>query len=188
MTPAAEVNPLISTARLRLEPQTAAHADVMFQVLADPRVHTFLPSDPPTRDLLVERFARLESRRSPDAAELWLNWVVYRENDAIGTVQASVNLAEACADVAYVFHPAAWGQGYAREAMGALLAFLHQDLGVQRYRATIDTRNAPSQRLVEHVGFTRVREVKGADEFKGSVSDEYVYEREAEVLDPMPSP
>lgn len=182
MTPAAEVNPLISTARLRLEPQTAAHADVMFQVLADPRVHTFLPSDPPTRDILVERFARLESRRSPDAAELWLNWVVYQQDAAIGTVQASVNLADARADVAYVFHPGSWGHGYAREALTALLAFLHQDLGVQRSRAIIDTRNTLSQRLVERLGFTRVREVKAADEFKGSVSDEFIYEREEEGL------
>lgn len=183
MTPAAEVNPLISTARLRLEPQTAAHADAMFQVLADPRVHTFLPSDPPTtRDVLVERFARLESRRSPDAAELWLNWVVYQQDAAIGTVQASVNLAEASADVAYAFHPSAWGHGYAHEAMRALLAFLHQDLGVQRYRATIDTRNTPSQRLVELLGFAQVRVVKAADESKGSVSDEFIYEREEEGL------
>lgn len=41
MTPAAEVNPLISTASLRLEPHTAAHSDVMFQVMAGPHVLIF---------------------------------------------------------------------------------------------------------------------------------------------------
>lgn len=51
---------------------------------------------------------------------------------------------------------------------------------MQRYRATIDTQNEGSQRLVEHLGSTQVREVKAADAFKGSVRDDYVHEREGE--------
>lgn len=151
----------------------------MLEVLADPRTHRYLPSEPPTaREVLVERYARLESRRSPDATELWLNWVVYHQDGAIGTVQASVHLSEALADVAYVFHPRGWGQGYASEALAALMAFLHKDLGVERCRANIDTRNVASQRLVERLGFVLVSRIEAADEFKGEISDEVVYEWE----------
>ncbi len=161
MTPDTQVNPTLSTARLTLEPQTASHVDVMLRVLADPRTHAFIPSEPPIdRVVLEQRYARLESRRSPDGCELWLNWVVVRHGEAIGTVQASVNLAETRADVAYVFHPNAWGQGYASEALSALMEFLWQDLAVQIFRANIDTRNVASQHLVENLGSLELRRLR----------------------------
>lgn len=171
------LNPLLETSRLRLEPQVPEHAAAMMLVLADPRTHAFVPSDPPTDEAaLQERFRRLSSRRSPDSTEYWLNWVVFAGGKAIGTVQASVIPAEARASVAYMFHPEAWGQGYATEAVQAMLAHLRSDLQVNRAEADIDTRNLSSQQLVERLGLKRVREVKNADEFKGRVSDEYHYE------------
>ncbi|WP_425147285.1 GNAT family N-acetyltransferase [Deinococcus sp.] len=183
MTPQADLNPLLTTPRLRLEPQVAAHAPAMLAVLADPRVHSYLPSNPPTDpEALRGRYERLESRRSPDGSELWLNWTVFRDSAALGTVQATVHPAEHLADVAYVFAPAAWGQGYASEAMQAVLEHLRATLGVQLFRASIDTRNVASQRLAERLGFVRVAEVKAADEFKGALSDEFVYERTAAPL------
>jgi len=172
-----QVNPVLLTPRLRLEPQTAAHADTMLHVLADPQTHLFIPSEPPNDvTTLRDRYARLESRRSPDGTALWLNWVVFHHIEALGTVQASVHLMQDTADVAYVFHPTAWGKGYAAEAMQALLNFLRDGLKVERVKANIDTRNASSQRLIERLGFILVDEVKGSDEFKGAMSDEFVYE------------
>lgn len=169
-------NPLLLTPRLRLEPQVAAHAEAMLKVLADPRVHLYLPSDPPT-DLeeLKARSERLESRCSPDGRQLWLNWTVFAGPQVVGTVQATVHVSENVADVAYVFGPTFWRQGFATEALHALLCFL-PSLNVGRARANLDTRNRSSARLVERLGFVRVSELKGADEFKGEVSDEYVYE------------
>ncbi|RTR25366.1 GNAT family N-acetyltransferase [Deinococcus radiophilus] len=178
MKEAADPNPPLVTGRLRLEPQRAEHTPLMMRVLADPRTHTYLPSDPPEDEAaLRERYARLESRRSPDGSELWLNWVVFQSTQAIGTVQATVQPERAQAEVAYVFHPGNWGQGYAAEAVQALLDFLCTELEVKQFRATTDTRNLASQRLLERLGFTQVSEIRGADKFKGTVSDEYIYER-----------
>ena len=170
-------NPPLLTSRLRLEPQTRAHAPEMMHVLADPRIHTHIPTDPPTDEhALAERYARLETRRSPDGLEHWLNWIVYHQNTAIGTVQASAVIAEATSDVAYVFHPDFWGQGFASEAMQAMLEHLKTNLGVRTFTANVDTRNQASQRLLERLGFQKTRLIEHADEFKGSVSDEFVYE------------
>ncbi len=166
---------MLETPRLRLEPQGPEHAAAMMRVLADSRTHEFVPSDPPTDEkILRERCERLSSRRSPDGAEYWLNWVVFAGDKALGTVQATVT-PETRAHVAYMFHPESWGQGYATEAVQAVLEHL-KILRVSRLEANIDTRNLKSQRLVERLGFERVEEIKGADEFKGSVSDEYRYE------------
>ena len=170
------LNPALATPRLRLEPQGPEHAAVMMRVLADPRIHAFVPTDPPTDEAaLRERFEQQNSRRSPDGQDYWLNWVVFASEEAIGTVQATVVPAEACANVAYMFHPEAWGRGYATEAVQAMLEHL-EGLQVNRFEAHIDTRNLASQRLVERLGFRRAQEIKHADEFKGSVSDEYRYE------------
>ena len=149
----------------------------MMRVLADPRTHEFVPGGPPTDEAaLRERFTRLASRRSPDGAEYWLNWVVFADDRVVGTVQASVSPVEARSSVAYMFHPEVWGRGYAAEALRAVLEHLWDDLQVSRAEADIDTRNVRSQRLVERLGFRRVGETKDADEFKGRVSDEYRYE------------
>lgn len=170
-------NPRLLTPRLTLEPQRAEHAAVMAAVLADPRVHTFLPSSPPREGDLRERFARLETRASPDGAEAWLNWVVFARpgGAALGTVQATVRPARAEADVAYVFAPSAWGQGYAAEAMTALLQFLAGEWEVRAALAQVDTRNAASLRLLERLGFGRSGFTPGADVIRGTVSDEYSY-------------
>lgn len=150
----------------------------MLAVLADPRVHTFLPSSPPQDvEALRERFTRLESRRSPDGQEKWLNWVAVRRPDgpALGTVQATVRPLGAEADVAYVFHPSAWGQGYAAEALRALLDFLASGWGVREAAAQVDTRNLASIRLLTRLGFRQTGFTPHADEFRGEVSDEFTY-------------
>ncbi len=168
-------NPPLTTARLRLEPQVARHAPAMMAFLADPAIYRFLPDDPPRDEAALRaRYARLESRRSPDGSERWLNWTVFRGDRSIGTVQASVR--GEVADVAYVFAPSEWGRGYAGEAVAALLDHLRAEASVARARANVDSRNLASQRLLARLGFVRIGEVKGADAFKGAVSDELVYE------------
>ena len=77
----------ISTPRLDLVPLAAADADDLFPVLNDPTLGRFTGETPPTDVEAVRAgFARWEARRSPDGAELWLNWVVRRRDDgrAIG--------------------------------------------------------------------------------------------------------
>lgn len=59
-----------------LEPQVAAHAEEMFAVLSDPAIYTHENQPPPSLEWLRERFRRLETRRSADGRERWLNWVI----------------------------------------------------------------------------------------------------------------
>ena len=175
-----EINPLLTTPTLRLEPQVAAHAPAVLAALSDPRIYLYIPGTPPTdAEALRRRFAHQESRRSPDGRELWLNWIVWSGQTVLGTVQATVHVAQRTADVAYVFAPEAWGKGHAAEAMRAMLGFLHAGLGVTEFAAHLDTRNTASRRLVERLGFVQTDLILGADHFKGSVSDEYVYKLSA---------
>lgn len=144
----------LQTARLSLEPQVQAHANEMFQVLVDPALYLHENAPPPYPEWLRQRFARLESRRSPDGTELWLNWVVrLREGGAlIGFVQATV-LPGHRALLAYVLGSAHWGQGLATEAVRAMMDELAASYGVQVFDAVLKQSNARSQTLLERAGF-----------------------------------
>jgi [ribosomal protein S5]-alanine N-acetyltransferase len=76
---------------LRLEPQVAAHAEAMFVVLRDPAIYEFENEPPWSVDEVRERFTELESRRSPNGQEQWLNWVVrLPSGELAGYVQATI--------------------------------------------------------------------------------------------------
>ena len=171
--------PYIATQRLILEPLTAGHAQKLFDSFSDPALYTFLPGEPPVSlEALHERYQRLERRRSPDGTQLWLNWAGRQHNGAyVGLVEATVT-ADATAQIAYFVFTPFQRQGFAREALEAVLAHLKTDAGVREARALLDTRNEASWRLLERLGFRRGRTIKAADHFKGSASDEFEYVRE----------
>ena len=55
-------------------------------------------------------------------------------------------------EIGYSFHPDYHGQGYATEALTAILAHLH-DLGLTRFSAGSAIKNIPSVRLLTNLGF-----------------------------------
>ncbi|PQV46694.1 RimJ/RimL family protein N-acetyltransferase [Paraburkholderia sp. BL21I4N1] len=149
----------------------------MFDGLANPGGYLYIPQEPPTKlEDLTARYRKLESRRSSDDTEAWLNWaLIGLDGKAHGYVQATVNLNSKEAFIAYFVFSPSQRLGYAREALNVLLPALREAYGIVKFNAEIDTRNVASIRLVESLGFTCTRHVRNADEFKGSVSDEYHY-------------
>jgi [ribosomal protein S5]-alanine N-acetyltransferase len=176
MTVSNDWNPLLTTERLRLEPQVEAHTDALMLALSSPRTHEFVPGDPPIdREKFAARLKKLEARISQDGLQHWLNWTVFSGLEVIGTVQADAT--DSSASIAYMFHPDSWGKGFGREATSAMLEHLKSQ-GIISFKAWTDTRNLASHKLLERLGFTKIEEIKNADEFKGSVSDEFVYSLE----------
>ncbi len=147
---------VLETDRLRLEPLTVSHAEAMFEVLADPLIYRYLDRPPPpSLAHLRQTYARQEKRRSPDGAQIWLNWVIrLRPEPLMGYVQATI-VAPRTAWVAYVLRSEYWGHGYATEAVEAVLLELSAAYGVNRYLATVEGENQRSIRLLERLGFRR---------------------------------
>jgi ribosomal-protein-alanine N-acetyltransferase len=171
----AALEEVLHTPRLLLEPVATRHAEEMFARLGDVRLYEHVPQDPPVSlDAVRERYARLSTRRSPDGDELWLNWVTRDRVDGAcrGTLQATVR-RNASAYIAYEVLPPFWRQGLGREACARMIAWLADELGVQRFEAEVDTLNVASLRLLEHLGFQRAGWRAGADHFKGRSSDEW---------------
>jgi [ribosomal protein S5]-alanine N-acetyltransferase len=139
---------------LTLEPQVAAHADEMFIVLGDPAIYEYENEPPQSLQGLRERFADLESRRSPNGQEQWLNWVIRVPcGPLIGYVQATV-YPDGRAAIAYEMHSAHWGRGLGSRAVRAMIGELVEQHGVARFSAVLKRENRRSLRLLQKTGFT----------------------------------
>ena len=144
----------ITTDRLVLEPLVVAHAEAMFEVLADPEIYRYLDYDPPTSmKSLRSTYAKLQERQSPDGKELWLNWVIRPHGHPLaGYVQATV-VRDDTAWVAYVLSSRFRGRGYAHEATRAMLEYLSGTHEVRIFLATVEAENHKSVRLLGRLGF-----------------------------------
>ncbi len=174
------------TERLHLEPLRGAHAAELFEVLSDERLYRYLPHDPPaTLEALTARYERLETRRSAKEDEWWLNWVVRSKSDGrcVGRVEVTIR-QDASAHLAYEIGPAFWRQGIATEACRPVIRALFEAGGVTGIVAEVDTRNRPSIRLLERLGFKREGFRPNADFFKGRASDEWTYRLARPAVDP----
>ncbi len=160
-----------------LEPQVAAHAEPMFAVLGDPAIYEHENAPPPSVEWLRTRFRRLESRRSADGGELWLNWVIRLPDGRLaGYVQATVR-ADCSAGIAYELNSAHWGRGLGTRAVQAMIVELSARYGVRGLTAVLKRSNARSLRLLERLGF-----VPAPDELRaehGVEPDELLLRRDA---------
>lgn len=169
----------LETARLRLEPIRAAHADRLFAGFSDPALYTYETDGPPRSPAsLRARYARLESGRSPEGDQHWLNWVpvVRASGAAIGFVQASLEDDLHDGSIGYTIVGAHQRQGYGAEAVGAMVDHLIAH-GVASLRAIIDVRNAASIALVERLHFERLGTRRSDDVIGGVRGFDHDYVR-----------
>ncbi|MDN3919002.1 GNAT family N-acetyltransferase [Roseateles violae] len=172
----------LASARLRLEPQLAEHAPAMFVVLSDPALYAYENAPPDSVEALRQRYLRLESRRSPDGRQLWLNWVLREQASAalIGYVQASV-AADSTA-IAYELGSTHWGRGLAFEACSAMIEELARQYRAQRLHAMLKRANWRSLRLLGRLGFVEATRAQRLAR-NGLAADELLMLRELPAAD-----
>lgn len=124
-------------------------------MLSDAALYEYTNETPPeSLGALRLRYTNLESRRSPDGTQAWLNWVLVEKATgiSIGYIQATVDSKSA--DVAWVVGTAWQGRGFATEAARSLLVWLRR-AGVRTARANINKMHIASQRVAANIGFSR---------------------------------
>lgn len=141
-------------ARLTLRLVDRSHAAAMFTLLSDTELYRFTGGSPPASVEEVETwFSALESRQSPDGSERWLTWIVQLESSrtAIGYVQSTI--AGNKADVAWLIGTSWQGNGYAREAVRQLGAWLQEE-GMATITARIHPHHRASQKVASSLGLS----------------------------------
>ena len=176
--PKTTIEDAIQTINFTLEPITTKHAQPLYKSLQDSALYTYIPFEPPQSiEALAERYQRWSIRQADDGSEIWLNYAIYwpQDKEYVGTLQATIEKAGKTY-IAYEVFPPYWRRGIACEAVSALLTYLFEACTVQAILAHTDTRNEASSKLLSALGFCYKETIEGADYFKGSSSDEYVYE------------
>jgi [ribosomal protein S5]-alanine N-acetyltransferase len=168
MAPTSSLRTQLHTQRLRLVPATAADAPRLHACWAEPQVREYLFDNQPVSPELA---ASLLAESLPRAKHGQGLWIVERlhEGDFIGCAGLAPLTAVAQPErhergglePLVALEPAHWGKGYAREALGALVAHAFGTLDEQRLSAVCDRPNRRSHRMLEAVGFRFTREVAG---------------------------
>jgi ribosomal-protein-alanine N-acetyltransferase len=131
----------------------AAHAHEMFAVLSDEAIYEFENEPPLSEAWLAERYTQLESRKSSDGTQTWLNWVVrLASGELAGNVQATV-LRSGTALVAYELGSRFWRRGIGSNAVSAMLDELRSRYSVHEFVAVLKGVNYRSLGLLHKLGF-----------------------------------
>ncbi len=168
--------PTLKTRRLRLRPFVETDTDATFALQRSPRVLRYWDSPPWNERAQAERFiaacsqieqegvgARLAIERAADDG--FIGWCALSKWDP--TYRS--------ARLTYCLDDAAWGQGFATEAAGAVLRWAFDTLDLNRVQAETDTRNTASSRVLEKLGFVREGRLREDCIVAGEVSDSWVY-------------
>lgn len=145
--------PVLETQRLRLSPLAAADAADLFPVMSDPEVMAHWDvaeiGDPDLIAMIVD--SQLAAMRS--GAALYWSLRALDDGDFKGCCDLSdIDRWHRRAEVGFLLGRGAWGQGFALEAMRAVIAFAASE-GVRRLAARTHLGNRRSEALLERLGF-----------------------------------
>jgi RimJ/RimL family protein N-acetyltransferase len=168
--------PTLQTARLRLRPFAQADADALYALHSNAHVLRYWDSPPWTDRARADRF--LEVCREIADEGTGARVAIDRLDDGVFLGWCGVtrwNPDFRSASLGYCLGDAAWGQGFATEAAGALLGWAFDKLDLNRVQAEADTRNVASRRVLEKLGFVLEGTLREDCVVNGDVSDSWVF-------------
>lgn len=141
----------ITTARLRIRPIRAEDWSAVRAIWVDFASSPFARYDTPHSTDPADVRARIARWAAFTAAGMeHMFFAVCLQDAVIGYI--AFNIREKGYETGYCFHSAHHGKGYAKEALGALLAHM-KGLGVTHVSAGTALNNTPSVRLLTSLGF-----------------------------------
>jgi ribosomal-protein-alanine N-acetyltransferase len=153
--------PILETERLRLQPLATADARLLFPLMDDPEVMAYwdLPAmDDP--DLVA---AIVEAQVAATASGQAIHWAIRALADEAFLGCCSLSAIDGWhkrGEIGFVLGRAAWGQGYAQEAMQAVVAHAG-GAGIRRLAARTHLGNRRSEILLGKLGFKQEGLLRG---------------------------
>lgn len=167
----------IETERLRLRPFNRGDVDAVFAYRSLKQVAEFLFDDPMSHDEVAEavRARAAQVAFSGEGDKILLGIERRDSSRLIGEVSLIWrNVADQQAEIGYILHPEAQGQGIATEAARAMLAFGFEDVGLHRIYARCDARNTASARVMQRLGMRQEAHFREHTHVKGRWDEELI--------------
>ena len=178
--------PVLDTKRLRLRPLSMRDEKDMYRYASDPAVsrHVLWDAHESPRDTRSALRSAIRQYRSGAPG----SFAIERRSDRrmIGTIGFMwINTEHRSAEVGYSLARDCWNQGYATEALAAVLRFGFDTLRLNRIEAQHETSNPASGRVMQKCGMTYEGTLRSRVFNKGHFSDVRLYA----ILrsDPLPS-
>jgi len=175
--PVAPVLPL-RTERLLLRRFEDGDLEPLLVFHADPEAVRYVPFPPRDRATLAPVLAR-KVRSTAFAADgdlIELAVTLAEDGTLVGDVLLALrSVVHQTVEVGYIFAPRSGGQGYATEAVRALLDLAFGELGARRVVARVDERNLRSRALLERLGLRLEAHLIENEWVKGELTSEVDY-------------
>jgi [ribosomal protein S5]-alanine N-acetyltransferase len=143
---------ILETERLMLRPLRSNDAPALFAILGDPEAMRFWHRAPIARPAIAAEIIAGQIAAMADGHFLY--WTVWRDEDAIGSVDLSaLDFDHRRGEVGFLFRRDQWGNGYGREAMEALIGQAFGPLKLERLEARVQAANFPAKRLLKVLQF-----------------------------------
>jgi len=156
--PATWTIPVLETARLRLRAHTFADFPAYCALWADPDVMRYLGANP---NSVEESWSRLLRNAGHWSMLGFGSWLIEEKStgDFVGEVglfdyHRNIDPPLTTPEIGWVLSPAKHGQGYATEAVQALLEWSRHRFTSNELACLISPENAPSLRVAAKCGFT----------------------------------
>lgn len=141
-------DPIIETPRLFLRRLASYDAAVLHEMLSDAETMRFWSTVPHVEMAETEAWVS-ESVAATSRGDAH-DFAVLRDGRVVGRVAFWMGN-----EIGFLFHRDVWGQGIAREAVGALLRYGFEVLKFASVRADVDPNNSRSLNLLARLGFQR---------------------------------
>jgi ribosomal-protein-alanine N-acetyltransferase len=174
----------LETPRLFLRPVRPNDAAELFAGRGDPEVMRYW--DWPAQKS-VDEVRGIIANHAGERADGRTEWWAVAETPrgpAIGECDLSeIDLHHRRAEVGFLFRRAAWGRGFAFEAMTRVMRYGFEELGLERLSARCHAGNTASQRLLERLGFTYEGTLRGHVLREGERRDCLLFGRPARLTE-----
>lgn len=153
-----EIDWPVRTERLSLRGATPDDLRAVYEIRALPDVARWMPDLPTSYDAWVLAQGKRDGLGRMVVVlldDLVIGHLYLHVEDAWSQAEVREQAEHAQAEIGWAFDPARQGQGFATEAVQALLRVCFEDLGVRRVVALAFADNAPSIRVMERLGMRR---------------------------------
>lgn len=167
----------IETKRLLLRPMLQSDADALHARRNDPEVAKYqtweLPYSREKADALVESVVAMDG---PQNDEWWVATVQLLDSgEILGDLPVHLSWQCRSAEIGYAFDREHWGNGYAVEAVKAIVEYLFEQIGVTRIMGMLHPDNVASAMVLERTGFLFEGHTRKSFWVGDEVSDDHIY-------------
>jgi len=148
--------PQLETPRLMLREITLDDAAEVFRIYSDPQVMRYWGSAPLRS--IDEARRKIEDITAAFRDKDGIRWGITRKgsNRLIGSCgHWRLMKAHFRSEIGYELAPEYWGQGIMTEALGAIIRFGFEAMGLHSIEAQIDPANLASRKVLEKLGFVQ---------------------------------